>query len=181
LQLQKMRKILPAIAVLLTVVLLQRHYTADETPAHENSAYENSAYENSLSPAGRSTASLERSGDGILAAAGDERSAIGQAYLARRSSVQVEDGGTVVRVLADDNDGSRHQRFIVELNSGQTVLIAHNIDIAPRIADLRNGDRVRFNGEYEWNDRGGIIHWTHLDPAGRHADGWLEHEGKRYQ
>ena len=28
--------------------------------------------------------------------------------------------GTVVRILADDNDGSRHQRFILELESGRS-------------------------------------------------------------
>ena len=74
--------------------------------------------------------------------------------------------GTVLRVLADDNSGSRHQRFILRLDSGQTVMVAHNIDLAPRIASLRAGDRVGFSGEYEWNAQGGVIHWTHHDPAG---------------
>lgn len=56
----------------------------------------------------------------------------------------------MIRVLADDLDGSRHQRFIVELSSGQTLLISHNIDVAPRIDGLNVGDSVRFNGEYVW-------------------------------
>lgn len=41
--------------------------------------------------------------------------------------------GVVDRALSDDNDGSRHQRFILRLASGQTLLIAHNIDISLRI------------------------------------------------
>ena len=98
-----------------------------------------------------------------------------------RSDEMVEDEGRVIAVLPDDNHGSRHQRLIVELASGHTVLIAHNIDLAPRIRDVRKGDRLRFRGEFEWNDRGGVIHWTHHDPAGRHPGGWLRHDGETYE
>ncbi|WP_300491896.1 DUF3465 domain-containing protein [uncultured Alcanivorax sp.] len=113
-------------------------------------------------------------------AAADD-SLIQAAYENRQSDVQVEGAGRVVKVLPDDNKGSRHQKFILELASGQTLLIAHNIDLAPRIPDLHEGDRVSFYGEYEWNERGGVVHWTHHDPQGRHVDGWLKHQGKRYQ
>ena len=106
---------------------------------------------------------------------------IAQAYANRQSNLQVRGEGIVRRVLSDDNRGRRHQRFILELASGQTLLVAHNIDIAPRIKGLRQGDTVAFHGEYEWNDRGGVIHWTHHDPDGRHADGWLKHNGVTYQ
>ena len=106
---------------------------------------------------------------------------IEQAFANQQSDLQVEGQGVVDRVLADDNEGSRHQKFIVELNSGHTILIAHNIDLAPRVADLRRGDVVRFYGEYEWNPQGGVVHWTHHDPAGRHEGGWIEFDGKRYE
>jgi len=89
--------------------------------------------------------------------------------------------GTVVRVLSDDNDGSRHQRFILELASGRTLLIAHNIDLAPRIPGIRKGDKVEFHGEFRSNPQGGVIHWTHHDPQGRHPGGWLRHRGRTYQ
>jgi len=108
-------------------------------------------------------------------------SSIAELYRDRRGNVQVSGEGIVTRVLSDDNDGSRHQRFILEIEPRQTVLVAHNIDLAPRIGGLREGDRVGFFGEYEWNDQGGVIHWTHADPAGRHVAGWLEHRGQRYQ
>lgn len=97
------------------------------------------------------------------------------------SDVQVQGEGIVIVLLADDNQGSRHQRFIIQLNSGQTLLIAHNIDLAPRINSLSLGDRIEFFGEYEWNDKGGVIHWTHYDPAGKHEDGWIMHEEIVYQ
>lgn len=113
-------------------------------------------------------------------AAGDD-SQIGRAFKNRTSNVQVEGEGVVTRILADDLDGSRHQRFILRLASGQTVLIAHNIDIAPRVAGLQEGDSVRFYGEYVWNDKGGTIHWTHHDPETRHVAGWLKYNGRTYQ
>lgn len=97
------------------------------------------------------------------------------------SGTQAQGSGIVVRVLSDDNDGSRHQRFILKLNSGRTLLVAHNIDLAPRISGLRQGDTVEFNGEYESNSQGGVIHWTHRDPSGGHVDGWLKHDGRTYQ
>jgi len=89
--------------------------------------------------------------------------------------------GTVIRILPDDQAGSRHQRFIIKLSSGQTLLIAHNIDIAPRIGNLSMGDTVSFLGQYESNAKGGVVHWTHRDPKGLHAAGWLNHKGQMYQ
>ena len=107
--------------------------------------------------------------------------ALTAAFENRRSDVQVRGSGRVSRVLADDNEGSRHQRFIVQLASGQTVLVTHNIDLADRVAAIKTGDSVEFNGEYEWNERGGVIHWTHRDPRGSHVDGWIKHGGRTYQ
>jgi Protein of unknown function (DUF3465) len=106
---------------------------------------------------------------------------IARAFNTRTSNVQVEGEGTVERILADDLDGGRHQRFIVRLASGQTVLISHNIDLAPRVEGLQEGERVSFYGEYIWNSQGGIVHWTHHDPQGRHVAGWLKHQGRTYQ
>lgn len=103
------------------------------------------------------------------------------AFRDHRSHIQVQGAGQVSRVLPDDNDGSRHQRFIVRLASGQTLLVAHNIDLAARVDDLKAGDTVEFNGEYDWDSRGGVIHWTHHDPQGRHASGWLRHDGRSFQ
>lgn len=107
--------------------------------------------------------------------------AIAEAFENRRSDVLVEGRGEVIRMLADDTEGSRHQRFILRLGSGQTLLIAHNIDLAPRIANLKTGDTVEFSGEYEWNEQGGVVHWTHHDPQGQHRAGWLKFDGRMYQ
>lgn len=97
------------------------------------------------------------------------------------SHSQVQGLGVVSRILSDDNDGSRHQRFILRLRSGQTLLVAHNIDLAPRIDDLKEGDTVEYSGEYEWNPKGGVVHWTHQDPSRQHVAGWLKHDGRVFQ
>ena len=103
------------------------------------------------------------------------------AFQDKKSDVQVTGNGSVTKVLPDDLKGSRHQKFILKLPSGISVLIAHNIDLAPRIPTLKEGDEVAFFGEYEWNSKGGVVHWTHHDPNGKHLDGWLKHGGNRYQ
>ena len=104
-----------------------------------------------------------------------------RAYENRQSNTHVGGSGVVVKILPDDLHGSRHQRFILRLSSGQTILISHNIDLAHRVDGLREGDTVEFSGEYEWNSEGGVVHWTHRDPDGRHKGGWLKHNGSIYQ
>lgn len=103
------------------------------------------------------------------------------AFEQQQSGIHVESSGEVYRVLEDDTRGIQHQRFLLHTASGQSLLIAHNIDLAPRLPNLKVGDRVGFSGEYIYNDKGGLVHWTHRDPQGRHIDGWLEFKGRRYQ
>jgi hypothetical protein len=110
-----------------------------------------------------------------------QASSLKSAYENHQSNVQVKGSGTVIRILKDDDKGSRHQKFILKLSSGQTILIAHNIDLAPRIDSISNGDMIQFYGEYEWNNKGGVVHWTHRDPNGHHVGGWLKHNGSTYQ
>lgn len=83
----------------------------------------------------------------------------------------------VINVLSDDNQGDRHQRMIVKTGKN-TLLIAHNIDIAPRVP-VKKGDMIKVRGEYEWNDKGGVVHWTHRSTS-NHAEGWIIHNNKKY-
>lgn len=106
--------------------------------------------------------------------------ALKQAFENQQSDLQIRGSGTVIRLLPDDNHGSRHQKFIIKLSNKQTLLVSHNIDLAPRISNLSKGDFVEFYGEYEWNRKGGVIHWTHKDPRNKHAHGWLKHQGRTY-
>ncbi len=110
-----------------------------------------------------------------------DNAAIARAFANHARDVRVDGSGSVSRVLSDDNQGERHQRFLVLLPTGQSILIVHNIDIAPRVDNLRVGDEIEFEGEYVWNDRGGLVHWTHHDPSSRHRPGWVKHAGHVYQ
>jgi hypothetical protein len=110
-----------------------------------------------------------------------EATSLNEAYENHKSNIQVKGSGKVIRILKDDNQGSRHQKFILKLATGHTVLISHNIDLAPRINSISNGDTVKFYGEYEWNKKGGVVHWTHRDPNKHHVNGWLKHAGSVYQ
>ena len=81
--------------------------------------------------------------------------------------------------MRDDNDDSRHQRFVIDVGDRQTLLIAHNIDLAKRVP-VGMGDRVNVRGMYEWNDLGGLVHWTHHDPLENEEGGWISYRSKTY-
>jgi len=138
-----------------------------------------------LGPAGGPEAGVAPSHEaGARAAVPVTDSALRSAIRDRKSEVMVTLEAEVVRVLPDDDEGSRHQRLLLALDEAVgdvgTVLIAHNIDLADRVP-CDEGDRVTVRGQYEWNDRGGVIHWTHHDPKGWREGGWIEHRGVRYE
>jgi len=85
----------------------------------------------------------------------------------------------VRRLLSDDHEGSRHQRIILQLRNENTLLVAHNIDIAKRVP-IGMGDRMQFRGMYEWNELGGLVHWTHHDPHGVEDGGWIRYRSETY-
>jgi len=123
----------------------------------------------------------QQGGASSAVAAPDGGYAAPQQRPAFRNGSQLTTSGVVIRTLSDDRDGSRHQRFIIRVDGGETLLIAHNIDLAPRLGGLKAGERVRVSGEFAWNPRGGTLHWTHRDPQGRHVPGYIEWRGRRYQ
>jgi Protein of unknown function (DUF3465) len=107
--------------------------------------------------------------------------ALVKAYQNKQSQVWLAGSGIVKKLLVDDNKGARHQKFLVTINAEQTLLFAHNIDLAPRIDDLQVGDSIEFIGEYVYNPKGGVMHWTHHDPKGEKQGGWIKHNGKKYE
>ena len=113
-------------------------------------------------------------------ATSDGENAILAAFKNRQSDLIVTTTATIKKNLPDDNIGSRHQKAILRLPSGHTVLLAHNIDLAEKVP-FREGDTIEVRGKYEYTDKGGVIHWTHHDPRGRHPDGWIEYKGATYK
>jgi hypothetical protein len=86
--------------------------------------------------------------------------------------------GRVSRNLSDSNGKYEHQRFIVTCPSGQTVLIVNDVSIGKR-APVAPGDEVAVHGRYFYNAQGGLIDFTHHDPAGG-TGGWILYGGKVY-
>lgn len=107
------------------------------------------------------------------------KSGISNGYQKSATGSWIEDSGFVRRLLSDDNDGSRHQRVILQLKDHSTLLIAHNIELAPRVP-IGMGDRIKFRGMYEWNELGGLVHWTHHDPHGVEDGGWIRYRRRVY-
>ncbi len=105
---------------------------------------------------------------------------LGQRFNKRDTGSWIDIRGVVTRLLSNDNDGSRHQRFIIDIGNRQTLLIAHNIDLAERVP-VGIGDRVQVRGMYEWNDLGGLVHWTHHDPQGIEDGGYVRYRRKDYR
>lgn len=100
-------------------------------------------------------------------------------FTKRNDGEWVEVSGFVRRLLSDDGDGSLHQRFIIDVGHRQTLLVAHNLELADRVP-VGMGDRVYVRGLYEWNDLGGLVHWTHNDPMESEQGGWVRYRRKVY-
>jgi hypothetical protein len=104
------------------------------------------------------------------------------AFNYEKDRVWVVDTGIVERILHDDTKAPRHQRFVVRTFGNHTLLVTHNIDVAPRVP-VKKGDRVGFRGEYIWNEQGGVLHFTHRKGRGRDLDGggWIVRDGQGYR
>jgi Protein of unknown function (DUF3465) len=113
---------------------------------------------------------------------GNSQSELLSAISAHRSIKYIEINDVVVdRLLRDDLEGSRHQKWIVKLANGQTAMAVYNIDLADRVP-LRVGDHIKLGGELLFNQRDGrpLLHWLHADPRGQRRAGFVEVNGKRY-
>lgn len=76
------------------------------------------------------------------------------------SKVHVTFSATVYKLLPDDTKGIPHQRFLLRLSNNTTVLIAHNTNLGTYL-NIKPGDVVDVSGEYIWNKKGGLVHYTH--------------------
>ncbi len=102
-----------------------------------------------------------------------------EAQANHQKKVEVTFTAPVRKLLPDDTKGTEHQRFLLELSNGTTVLVAHNTDLAPYIP-IHEGDLLTLHGEYIWNRKGGVLHYTHHS-TNRHESGWIQFNGQTYQ
>jgi hypothetical protein len=110
-----------------------------------------------------------------------DNAAVKAAFERHAENVELTASGAVDRVLSDqDGPSGPHERFIVRLpDVGMTLLVEHNLSIAPRVP-VAVGEPVVVRGEYVWNAQGGLMHFTHHDPARSHEGGYIVYGGKRY-
>ena len=103
---------------------------------------------------------------------------IDQLHSSRTSGTMVTFEATVYKLLRDDLTGDKHQKMILKTGN-KTLLLAHNIDIAPRVPVIK-GDKLLIKGQYEWNEKGGLVHWTHRS-NNSHPQGWIKFNNTKYQ
>jgi hypothetical protein len=174
--LKKIGAMVIAIVVVLLTYLAQ-DASSPSQPTLEKESSRPAEIQSAPSPA--SSASKSSASTALVRPSEDSK--VAHAFANRLSDVQVFVTGTIIKSLPDDNIGSRHQKFIMRLASGHTILVSHNIDLAPRVPGSLEGRPVSVMGEYEWNENGGVIHWTHHDPAKRHPDGYILFNGATFQ
>lgn len=103
-------------------------------------------------------------------------------YSAGRSHVEVIANGSVTRTMGvQPGRISPHEGFLLQLATGcrLVVRVEANTDFTGPIP-LDPGEHVVVKGEYEYYPLGGVIHWTHRDPRGRHEGGYIEAGGRTY-
>jgi hypothetical protein len=112
--------------------------------------------------------------------AGINEAEVAAAQNNRASHVAVTCTLPVKRMLRPDDKGEKHEKFLLQMSNGTTILVAHNVSRAPSVP-LEAGDIVTVHGEYIWNEKGGVIHWTHASDTPRHQGGYIDFKGRRYQ
>ena len=90
---------------------------------------------------------------------------------------QVMITGVISQILPEDHSGLPHQKFTLTVNGQITLMVVSNLDFG-RIP-LVVGSTLSVCGEYLKVGQG-MIHWTHFDPHGGHADGFTIVDGKLY-
>jgi len=115
----------------------------------------------------------------------DPNGAVYAAWSEHRSHIEVTATGSVAHILGTRSGPSgEHEGFLLHLRGaagrGLTVRVEDNVDLTGPIP-LHEGSDVEVRGEYIYDPRGGLIHYTHRDPRLRHSAGYVRVEGKIYQ
>ena len=124
-------------------------------------------------------------GCSVSGSGSDTNGAVYEAWRSQRSHLEVTADGSIARVLGTRRGPSGvHEGFLLHLGGsagrGLTVRVESNVDLTGPIP-LRAGQAATVRGEYVYDPRGGLIHYTHLDPRGRHAAGYVRVDGRIYQ
>lgn len=103
-----------------------------------------------------------------------------QAQSQQARKVELTVTAPIKKMLREEDYREPHQRFLLMLSNGTTVLVANDLQYGT-YAPVQEGNVVRIHGEYIWNERGGVLHWTHKSDEPRHESGYIDFNGMRYQ
>ncbi|MDP3509818.1 MAG: DUF3465 domain-containing protein [Candidatus Melainabacteria bacterium] len=103
-----------------------------------------------------------------------------QAQSQQARKVELTVTAPIKKLLREEDYREPHQRFLLILSNGTTVLVANDLQYGT-YAPVQEGNVVRIHGEYIWNERGGVLHWTHKSDEPRHESGYIDFNGMRYQ
>jgi hypothetical protein len=85
--------------------------------------------------------------------------------------------GTITQIGKEDNSGLQHQKYNMKVDKDITLQIVSNLEFG-RIP-LVVGKVTTVCGEFLRVGQG-MVHWTHFDPHGPHADGYTIVDGVLY-
>ncbi len=120
---------------------------------------------------------------GCAAATQPDNANVCSIYSAQQSRAEVVASGKIVEVLGTRRGPSgEHEGFLIRLSDRCDLLlrVETNVDLTGPVP-LHTGQDVVVKGEYEFDPMGGVIHWTHHDPRGRHEGGFVQADGRTYE
>jgi hypothetical protein len=111
-----------------------------------------------------------------------DNSLVCQTYAGQGSNQEVITQGTVVNVLGERGGPyGEHEGFLLKLDGDCDLMLRVETNVSiTGFVPIRRGEKVIVKGEYEYDPMGGVLHWTHHDPAGRHVAGYVVSAGKTY-
>lgn len=93
--------------------------------------------------------------------------------------------GTVTEKLPDDNNGLKHEVFMLKLTNskyvGKVIKVAHDTSFAPYVP-LAVGDTLEIKGDFLPDATPDmVLHWTHKSDNPKHPSGYIKLNGKIYE
>lgn len=126
---------------------------------------------------------IQKSKDIILldtTGTGGDKNLVQALEASRRTKYVSATGMKVIELMADDTQGSPHQKFRVQLSDGHAITIISNLDMCVHVP-VQVGDTVGAGGEFiPTGKMSGLLHWVHNDPKKQRPDGYIELNGHIY-
>lgn len=104
-----------------------------------------------------------------------------RAVRSQKAQFYIEAGNLVVtKLLPDDRNGLKHQKWEARLSNGEVIQVVYNSDMGDRVP-VKIGDKFGVGGQFVWGrQRMGVMHWLHEDKREKRPDGYVFFNGTVY-